>query len=204
MATTDTNVPQVIVNKLTSVEYAAATKNPTEFYAVMDAKVDTADIQDGAVTGGKLSLSYATVFANNQSLVQNSYKAVIFDPTKNSSGHGKSLIQGNLTYDTVDNCITIGSGVSVVEVSAGIMFENGVTDESYWVVISLNDTVGANRICSDAGSMTSGQKTVASMSPAVLSVSSGDKIRLLVYTSSSTASVRGENASTYITVKQVA
>lgn len=37
MATTDTNVPQVIVNKLTAAQYAAATKSPTEFYAVTDA-----------------------------------------------------------------------------------------------------------------------------------------------------------------------
>lgn len=36
MATTDTSVPQVIVNKLTKAQYDAATKSPTEFYAVTD------------------------------------------------------------------------------------------------------------------------------------------------------------------------
>ena len=37
MATSDTSVPQVIVNKLTAAQYATATKNPNEFYAVTDA-----------------------------------------------------------------------------------------------------------------------------------------------------------------------
>ena len=36
MAIYDTNVPQVIVNKLTAAQYATATKVPTEFYAVTD------------------------------------------------------------------------------------------------------------------------------------------------------------------------
>lgn len=36
MPTTDTSVPQVIVNKLTKAQYTAATKSPTEFYAVTD------------------------------------------------------------------------------------------------------------------------------------------------------------------------
>lgn len=36
MPTTDTSVPQVIVNKLTKAQYNAATKSPTEFYAVTD------------------------------------------------------------------------------------------------------------------------------------------------------------------------
>lgn len=77
MATTDTNVPQVIVNKLTSAEYATATKSPTEFYAVTDVEVPyvgstlstpsnvayvaTANIQDGAVTPAKIATAtYST------------------------------------------------------------------------------------------------------------------------------------------------
>lgn len=36
MATTDTNVSQVVVNKLTKAQYDAATKSATEFYAVTD------------------------------------------------------------------------------------------------------------------------------------------------------------------------
>ena len=61
MATTDTNVPQVIVNKLTSAEYATATKSPTEFYAVTDGQIGTSDIADGAVTAAKASFTtYST------------------------------------------------------------------------------------------------------------------------------------------------
>ena len=54
MATTDTNVPQVIVNKLTQAQYDTAVKSPTEFYAVTDGKIETADIADGAVTAVKM------------------------------------------------------------------------------------------------------------------------------------------------------
>lgn len=57
MATTDTNVPQVIVNKLTSAEYATATKSPTEFYAVTDEQIGTADIANGAVTADKIDFT---------------------------------------------------------------------------------------------------------------------------------------------------
>ena len=42
MPTTDTNVSQVIVNKLTKDQYDSATKSATEFYAVID--VDESDI----------------------------------------------------------------------------------------------------------------------------------------------------------------
>jgi hypothetical protein len=61
MSTTDTNVPQVIVNKLTSAEYAMATKSPTEFYAVTDGQIETADIADGAVTTAKATNDFALV-----------------------------------------------------------------------------------------------------------------------------------------------
>lgn len=61
MATTDTNVPQVIVNKLTQAQYNAAVKDPTEFYAVTDGQIGTADIADGAVTAAKIATStYST------------------------------------------------------------------------------------------------------------------------------------------------
>ena len=46
MPTTDTNVPQVVVNKLTKAQYDAATKSPTEFYAVTDATISYNDLSD--------------------------------------------------------------------------------------------------------------------------------------------------------------
>ena len=49
MATSDTNVPQVIVNKLTAAQYAAATKNPNEFYAVTDEAA--VPVMTGATSG---------------------------------------------------------------------------------------------------------------------------------------------------------
>lgn len=61
MPTTDTNVPQVIVNKLTKAQYEAATKSPTEFYVVSDEQIGTSDIADGAVTAAKASFTtYST------------------------------------------------------------------------------------------------------------------------------------------------
>lgn len=42
MSTTDTSVPQVIVNKLTKQQYdSIVTKNPNEFYAITDALIDS-------------------------------------------------------------------------------------------------------------------------------------------------------------------
>ena len=46
MPTTDTSVPQVVVNKLTKAQYDAATKSPTEFYAVTDATISYNDLSD--------------------------------------------------------------------------------------------------------------------------------------------------------------
>lgn len=57
MPTTDTNVPQVIVNKLTKAQYEAATKEPTEFYVVSDEQIGTSDIADGAVTAAKIDFT---------------------------------------------------------------------------------------------------------------------------------------------------
>ena len=57
MPTTDTNVPQVVVNKLTKAQYEAATKEPTEFYMVTDEQIETSDIADGAVTSEKIDFT---------------------------------------------------------------------------------------------------------------------------------------------------
>ena len=44
MPTTDRELPQVVVNKLTQAQYNAATKSADEFYLVTDAKVTGDDI----------------------------------------------------------------------------------------------------------------------------------------------------------------
>lgn len=54
MPITNREVPQVVVNKLTQAQYDTATKNQDEFYLVTDAKVETADISNGAVTSAKI------------------------------------------------------------------------------------------------------------------------------------------------------
>ena len=55
MATTDTNVSQVVVNKLTKAQYTAATKSSTEFYAVTD------DTKFQVIAGGSLTDSRIAV-----------------------------------------------------------------------------------------------------------------------------------------------
>lgn len=57
MATTDTNVPQVIVNKLTTAQYNSATKIPNEFYAVTDMPA-TATIPFGQVDNTSTATAY--------------------------------------------------------------------------------------------------------------------------------------------------
>lgn len=49
MPTTDTNVSQVVVNKLTKAQYDSATKSATEFYAVTDGKITNSDIDWGTL-----------------------------------------------------------------------------------------------------------------------------------------------------------
>ncbi len=65
---TDTNVAQLVLNKLTEAQYSSATKSPTELYLTPDTpasttvlgpvKVDGAGVQ--AAADGTLSVGYAT------------------------------------------------------------------------------------------------------------------------------------------------
>lgn len=83
MATSDTNVPQVIVNKLTMADYTTATKNANEFYAVTDldgvyaetvapitavGAITTNNIADSAITNAKID--WSTVADVNYSLTE--------------------------------------------------------------------------------------------------------------------------------------
>jgi len=169
-------------------------------------QVDTNAIVNNAITSQKIdftTFSCATIFADGQALTQNSYKTIVLNPSKSSLPNGVSYIQGNLSYDTTNSCITVGAGINAIEVSASVAFQDGTDGQSFWAVISYNDTVAGNRIASSTGYMKTGQYLVSSISPVTLAVHNGDKIRLLVYTNSSTAAIRGDNAFTYLTVKQV-
>ena len=68
MPTTDTNVPQVVVNKLTKAQYEVATKEPTEFYVVTDEQIGTSDIADGAVTAAKIDGSTLYLESSTQTI----------------------------------------------------------------------------------------------------------------------------------------
>ena len=78
MATTDTNVSQAIVNKLTKAQYDAATKSATEFYAVTDVDGESYSTTEQK-TGGtwidgkpiyKKTFSFTTNGSNTNTAVQ--------------------------------------------------------------------------------------------------------------------------------------
>ena len=172
---------------------------------IQTSAVTTNKIADGAVTSQKIdwtTLSCATVFADNVSLTASAYKIIPFNATKNSDPHGRSYINGNITYDSGNNCLTIGQNISRVEVSGSFTVQNGTVGNDIWGVISLNDTVAGHRVASVSQQTQNGYNTMT-FAPVILEVSNGDKIRMLVYTTSTGASVRGDNALTYLTVKQV-
>lgn len=126
-----------------------------------------------------------------------------FDPTKNANVGGKSFIRGNLSYDSTDKCIVIGSGISTVEVSASCAVQNIASGVNIWAVLTLNDTTANSYRISSISTKSYSDHNSMSFSPVTLSVSQGDKIRLLIYVAASGATVRGQNAVTYISVKQV-
>ena len=204
---------KLAANAVTTDEIAdeAVTSIKLANYVVTEEKiasnaVGTSNLINNNVTSEKIkwdTMNYLTVFADGQSLTQGSYKIIVFNPNKSIPASGKSVINGNFTYDTTNNCITIGEGVSAIEVSANAAIQDGTDGQEFWGVISLNDTNAANRICSNNGYMKTGQYSMVAMAPVILNVVSGDKIRLLVYTNSATAKIRGDNAFTYLTIKQV-
>ena len=118
MATSDTNVPQVIVNKLTMADYTTATKNANEFYAVTDldgvyaetvapitavGAVTTNNIADSAVTSAKIDWSS---FLERRTLTL----------TTDSYGNKATNIP-YATYDVIScHCSNPGSGRNVVVV----------------------------------------------------------------------------------------
>lgn len=84
MATTDTNVSQVVVNKLTKAQYTAATKSPTEFYAVTDAKVTNSDIDWSTVTPRIIAAGTINVGAVGASTGKNGYESI---PTQDDTNY---------------------------------------------------------------------------------------------------------------------
>ena len=168
--------------------------------------VETAMIADGAVTSAKIdwtTFSCATIFAGDTfSLPSGSYTVVPLEPTKDTPGNGKSFIRGNFTYDSTNECITVGNGISLIEVGGELCVQNAGSGNSIWGVISVNDTSADSRIASVSSWSTGGNMSFA-FAPVMVSVQPGDKIRLLAYTTASGASVRGATGQTYLTVKQL-
>ena len=148
------------------------------------------------------SFSYATVFTDDYYLTNGVYVVVPLNPNKSTNDNGKSIISGNLSYDSTNNCIVVGSGISAVEVSGEFSIEGGNVGSNVWGVISLNNTDASYRITSTS-SYTTGYLTQYNFAPAIVSVNQGDKIRLLAYTSGNNIKIRGATAQSYITIKQV-
>lgn len=173
---------------------------------VANGEITTGLLADGAVTSAKIdwsSFSCATIFAGDSfSLPSGSYTVVPLEPTKDTAQNGKSFIRGNFTYDSTNKCITVGNGISLIEISGELCVQDAGSGKSIWGVISLNDTSADSRIASVSSWSTGGNMSFA-FAPVIVSVQPGDKIRLLAYTAASGASVRGATGQTYLTVKQL-
>lgn len=149
MPTTDTNVPQVIVNKLTKAEYETATKSPTEFYAVTDeepvyvgstlstpssvAYVATDNIQDNAVTAAKASF---TTYSTSEQVVgtwtdgKPIYRRVLTSTTSSTAGADASVFVLS-SYD-VDTIVKIDGFVGYTSSSTSMMALNYNLDSSHY------------------------------------------------------------------------
>lgn len=139
MATTDTNVPQVIVNKLTQAQYDTAVKDPTEFYAVTDGQIETADIANNAVTANKASF---TTYSTTEQVVgtwidgKPIYRIVVnFGALPNATTKRVSHGISNLDRFVKIEGITVSSGNY-----APIPLMYSSTEAQYNTAIFVNDT----------------------------------------------------------------
>ena len=111
MATTDTNVPQVIVNKLTQAQYDTAVKSPTEFYAVTDAQFDgapevlTIASTDWTALSSSDPYDYSATVTATLAISATSTVTLINDQAVLFATHGFAI--GSV--DTVNNTVTIYS-----------------------------------------------------------------------------------------------
>lgn len=128
MSTTDTNVPQVIVNKLTQAQYNTATKSPTEFYAVTDGQIETADIADGAITPAKASFTtYSTTEQTVGTWIDGNtiYRRVYEIPTTSINSTATTVVQ--FAYPTgLSQFIKVG-GVITTQTSGYVIDFNGAS-----------------------------------------------------------------------------
>lgn len=147
MPTTDTNVPQVIVNKLTKAQYEAATKSPTEFYVVSDEQIGTSDIADGAVTAAKASF---TTYSTSEQVVgtwtdgRPIYRQA-FNGTNISTGSSTKYV--DLIASDVDTIINYGGSMHSSLVKIAIP-SGGFSDNS---AIRLAEVNGTLRLQADLG-----------------------------------------------------
>ena len=128
----------------------------------------------------------ATISANYTMQSSNTYEQLVLN-SKTSRGPAFSL--------TDDGAILIGSGVSVIKLSANVSF-NSVTAGLKWVTIYKNNTVIAAAPC------TLSARDCISISNLITSVAEGDKIYIKVQGTAGDV-IRGTISYTNITVEAV-
>ena len=177
MPTTDTDVTQLVINKLTKQQYdAIATKSPTELYVVTDDP--TGSIITVAGSGGDTSINATTTIS--------------FDNVRSVYGTG-------LTFDSATHSVVIGAGISKVKISSSIFYAMTSGGFYYsWYRLYVN---GANPTTGEFIGMTNVNSSygTASLAPALVDVSEGDKITLM---NIDRGTIRGIDS--YMTVEVVA
>lgn len=128
----------------------------------------------------------ATISSNHTIQTSNTYEQLILN-SKTSKGSSFTL--------TNDGAILIGSGISVIKLSANVSF-NSVTAGLKWITIYKNDAVVAAAPC------TLSARDCISISNLITTVSEGDKIYIKVQGTASDV-VRGTIAYTNITIEAI-
>lgn len=177
MPTTDTDVTQLVINKLTRQQYdAIATKSQTELYVVTDDP--TGSIITVAGSGGDTYINGTTTIS--------------FDNVRSVYGTG-------LTFDSTNHAVVIGAGISKVKISSSIFYTQTAGGFYYsWYRLYVN---GANPTTGEFIGMTNVNASygTASLAPALVDVSEGDKITLM---NIDRGTIRGIDS--YMTVEVVA
>lgn len=103
---TDTNVKQVIINKLTKAQYDAATKNPTELYLTPDEPASTTNLGPVKVDGTTITADAdGTLHSNSSGVPWGAISGTLSDQTDLQNAL-------NAKQATISDLSTIRSGAS--------------------------------------------------------------------------------------------
>ena len=110
MATTDTNLTQLVINKLTKAQYNEGIINDDELYFVTDGKI-SADEVDDSTTTNKFVTSTEKQTWNNKSDFSGDYNDLTNKPTIPTVPTNVSAFTNDAGYLTLDTLPIYDGGV---------------------------------------------------------------------------------------------